>query len=146
MSGQIIAVCTSEHKGEAKADVGEAEAVLDSGLRGDAHAGPGHRQISLLAQENIDEMRAKGLELLPGAFGENLVTSGFDLDSLSIGDHIRIGEAALFEVTQRGKECHTPCAIYHQVGDCIMPRVGLFVRVLQGGPVRNGDAVARFGR
>lgn len=141
MSGRIKAVCTSRDKGEQKADVGRAELVAGHGIRGDAHAGDWHRQVSLLAEEHIDEMRAKGLELEPGAFGENLVVTGAALDSLRIGDRLRIGPQVELEVTQLGKECHTPCAIFHQVGYCIMPELGVFTRVLRGGPVATGDSV-----
>ncbi len=141
MSGRIKAVCTSRDKGEQKVDVGRAELVAGHGIQGDAHAGDWHRQVSLLAEERIAEMRAKGLELQPGAFGENLVVTGADLGSLRIGDRLRIGPQVELEVTQLGKECHTPCAIFHQVGYCIMPDLGVFARVLRGGPVATGDAV-----
>ena len=145
MSGRVVAVCTSLDKGEPKADVGRAELVAGHGLQGDAHAGDWHRQVSLLAEERIEEMRARGLELEPGAFGENLVVSGADLESLKVGDRLRIGPQVEREVTQLGKECHTPCAIFHQVGYCIMPDRGIFTRVLKGGQVSTGDPVDRAG-
>jgi TatD DNase family protein len=116
----IIAVCVSAKKGGAKINVGSARLVADHGLENDAHAGAGHRQVSLLSGEKIEEM-AKGIEY--GAFGENIVTEGIDLSSLLIGDRLRAGDA-LLEITQIGKECHDRCAIYHQMGDCVMPRRG----------------------
>lgn len=141
MSGRVAAVCTSREKGESKADVGQAELVVGHGIQGDAHAGDWHRQVSLLAEERIDEMRGHGLTLEPGAFGENLVVEGVDLGTLQVGDRLRIGQGVELEVTQLGKECHTPCAIFHQVGYCIMPDVGVFARVVSGGQVATGDRV-----
>ncbi len=140
-SGKLEAVCISEEKGTQKADIGSCDIVADSGLAGDAHAGFMHRQVSLLAAESIDEMRAKGLTLAAGAFGENLVTQGIELKSLAIGDRLRVGSEVLLEVTQIGKECVSRCAIYYLAGDCIMPREGIFARVLVGGRVETGDAV-----
>ncbi|MBN2498747.1 MAG: MOSC domain-containing protein [Deltaproteobacteria bacterium] len=137
---EIVAVCMSAHKGEAKKAVAEAELRAAHGLVGDAHAGDWHRQVSLLAEEKIDEMRRLGLELEPGAFGENLIVRGADLSGLRIGDRLRVGEAEL-EVTQLGKECHDHCAIFQQVGRCIMPTDGIFTRVLAGGRVQAGDPV-----
>jgi molybdopterin adenylyltransferase len=139
MEGTIVAVCRSERQGTIKQAVPEAELRRGHGLVGDAHAGTWHRQLSLLADERIDEMRAKGLELAAGAFGENVVTRGIDLAALAVGRRVRAGEHAVLQVTQRGKECHDHCAIYHRTGDCIMPREGLFVRVLRGGMLRPGD-------
>ena len=141
MEGTIVAVCRSEQQGTVKQAVPEAELRRGHGLVGDAHAGTWHRQLSLLADERIDEMRAKGLELVPGAFGENVVTRGIDLGALAVGRRVRAGEHAVLQVTQRGKECHDRCAIYHRTGDCIMPREGLFVRVLRGGMLRAGDRI-----
>lgn len=140
-SGLLEAVCVSEEKGTQKADVGACEVLADLGLAGDAHAGFMHRQVSLLAAESIEEMRAKGLTLAAGAFGENLVTQGIELKSLHIGDRIRVGGDVLLEVTQIGKECVSRCAIYYLAGDCIMPREGIFARVIAGGRVEAGDSI-----
>ena len=115
--------------------------MAEHGLQGDAHAGPWHRQVSLLAMESIQKMQAAGLKVGPGDFAENLTTEGIDLPSLPLGTKLRIGPQALGEVTQIGKECHTRCAIFHQAGDCVMPKEGIFIRVLTGGAVRVGDVV-----
>lgn len=139
--GIIKAVSTSPDKGMRKKDAGEGMLVTDYGLKDDAHAGPWHRQVSLLAIESIDKMRAKGLDVGPGDFAENLTTEGIDLVNLPLGTHIKIGPEAIGEVTQIGKECHTRCAIYRQAGDCVMPREGIFIRVLEGGPVKAGDTI-----
>jgi MOSC domain-containing protein YiiM len=109
-------------------------------VAGDAHAGPWHRQVSLLAMESVEKMRAAGATVEPGAFGENVTTHGLVLYDLPVGTRMQLGEC-LVEVTQIGKECHDRCAIYHQVGDCVMPREGIFVRVLRGGGLRAGDAI-----
>ncbi len=139
---KIIAVCTSQNKGERKTNVGQGLLVTDHGLQGDAHAGPWHRQVSLLALESIDKMRALGLDVGPGDFAENLTTEGIELFTLPIGTRLKLGAKAIGEVTQIGKVCHDRCAIYYQAGDCIMPREGIFIRVLQSGPIRAGDPVA----
>lgn len=141
MRQEIIAVCTSEAKGERKADVGQAELKEGFGLVGDAHGGDWHRQVSLLAIESIDKMRAAGLDVGPGDFAENLTTKGVNLYSLPIGTRLRVGSSVLLEMTQIGKECHDRCAIYHQAGDCVMPREGVFAIVVKGGPVKTGDSV-----
>ena len=141
ITGKIVAVCTSPGKRGRKKDVGQGVLVKDFGLQGDGHAGDGHRQISLLAMESIDKMLAKGLDVGPGDFAENFTTEGLDLCSLPIGSRLRLGAEALLEITQIGKVCHTRCEIYYQAGDCVMPREGVFARVLQGGPVANGDVV-----
>jgi MOSC domain-containing protein YiiM len=139
---RIIAVCKSEKKGTKKKDVGEGLLKAEFGLVGDAHADCcTHRQVSLLAVESIDKMRALGLEVNPGDFAENLTTEGIDLVSLPIGTRISVGEQIVLEVTQIGKECHAGCAIYRQVGKCIMPEEGVFAKVIQGGPVRAGDHI-----
>ncbi len=138
---EIIAVCTSKAKGERKTDVGQGELLEGFGLAGDAHGGDWHRQVSLLAIESIDKMRASGLDVGPGDFAENLTTRGVDLYSLPIGTRLQIGTTALLEITQIGKVCHDRCAIYHQAGDCVMPREGIFAIVLQGGQVKSGDEV-----
>ena len=139
---RIIAVCKSKKKGTRKEDVKEGLLEEDFGLVGDAHADCcTHRQVSLLAVESIDKMRALGLELSPGDFAENLTTEGIDLVSLPVGTRVSVGKQVLLEVTQIGKECHTKCAIYKQVGKCIMPEEGVFARVIKGGPVRVGDQI-----
>ena len=132
MSGRIVAVNISPDKGEQKKPVASAELREGHGIVGDAHAGDWHRQVSLLAEESIEKMRRLGLDVDPGAFAENLTTRGIDLISLPIGSRLAAGEV-LLEVTQIGKECHDRCAIYHQAGDCVMPKEGIFARVLQGG-------------
>ncbi len=140
--GTVIAVCTSAEKHVQKEDVGSATLIEELGLEGDAHAGFAHRQVSLLADESIDKMRAKGLsDLRPGAFGENLTTRGIDLVSLQVGQRLRLGEGVVLEVSQIGKECVDRCAIYYQAGDCIMPREGIFARVIKGGLVKKGDVI-----
>ncbi|MFX4261094.1 MOSC domain-containing protein [Pelotomaculum propionicicum] len=139
--GIIKAVCTSPNKGMRKKDTGEGLLVKEYGLKDDAHAGPWHRQVSLLAVESIDKMRAMGLDVGPGDFAENLTTEGIDLVNLPIGTQVKIGTEAVGEVTQIGKECHNRCAIYYQAGDCVMPREGIFIRVLEGGPVKVGDKI-----
>ena len=136
-----MAVCTSEAKGTRKRNVMEASVRADHGIEGDAHSGPWHRQVSLLALESIRKMVEKGLEVGPGDFGENLTTEGLELVSLPIGATLAVGDEVLLEVTQIGKECHDRCAIYHQAGDCVMPREGIFARVVRGGTVRVGDEI-----
>jgi len=140
MEGKIVAVCISESKGEKKRPVPWVTLQRDHGVCGDAHAGAWHRQVSLLARESIDKMRALGLSVSAGDFAENITTSGIDLVSLPIGTRLKIG-AALLEVTQIGKECHTRCAIYHQAGDCVMPKEGIFATVLHGGEIKPGDRI-----
>lgn len=141
MSGGMLRfVCTSARKGTVKRAVPTVKVIADHGIEGDAHAGGWHRQVSLLAQSDIDAMRALGLELEPGAFGENLVVAGIDLDGMGIGSRLKIGEVEL-EITQIGKVCHNRCAIYHRTGDCIMPRAGVFARVLSGGELSPGAGV-----
>jgi MOSC domain-containing protein YiiM len=140
VKGKIVAVCTSEKTGTRKANVGSALVKINWGIEGDAHAGEWHRQVSLLAIESIDKMRAQGLEVGPGDFAENITTEGLVLYELPIGTRMRMGET-LAEVTQIGKVCHDRCAIYEQAGDCVMPREGIFVRILQGGQVSVGDEI-----
>ncbi|MGQ9556436.1 MAG: MOSC domain-containing protein [Desulfurispora sp.] len=139
--GKIVAVCTSPQKGMRKKNVGEGLLVPEHGLEGDAHTGTWHRQVSLLALESIEKMRQQGLDVHPGDFAENLTTRGIDLVSLPVGTRLKIGSQAVGEVTQIGKECHHRCAIYYQAGDCVMPREGIFIRVLEGGPVKVGDDI-----
>ena len=136
--GKVIAICTSKHKGTLKNEVSEANFIEEFGIEGDAHAGKWHRQVSLLAFEKIDDFRNKGGNVDFGAFGENLVVDGIELHKLPVGQQLQVGEV-LLEVTQIGKECHDKCAIYYQVGECIMPKNGIFTRVLKGGKVKVGD-------
>ena len=139
---EIIAVCKSEEKGTRKKAVAEGILKEDYGLVVDAHADCcTHRQVSLLAMESIDKMRRLGFEVSPGDFAENLTTQGVDLISLPLGTKISVGKDALLEVTQIGKECHSGCAIYQEIGKCIMPREGIFASVIRGGVVRAGDQV-----
>mgnify|MGYP000050081833 CR=1 FL=1 len=139
--GTVEFLCTSEKKGTRKAPSSSAEFVAGQGIRGDAHAGPWHRQVSLLAAEDVEEIRRRGLpDLKPGDFAENVVLSGVGLAALGLGSRIRLGSQTELSITQLGKVCHQRCAIYHQTGDCIMPRLGLFARVLSGGIVASGDA------
>ena len=137
---QVVAVCISENKGERKTPVASVELRENHGIVGDAHAGEWHRQVSLLAQESIDKMRKLGLDVNAGDFAENITTNGIDLVSLPIGSRLQIGET-LLEVTQIGKECHTRCAIFYQAGDCVMPKEGIFVKVITGGTVKPGDEI-----
>jgi MOSC domain-containing protein YiiM len=136
----VIAVCMSENKGERKTPVGEVELRENHGIVSDAHAGEWHRQVSLLASESIDKMRKLGLDVNPGDFAENITTSGIELVSLPIGTRLKVGPA-LLEVTQIGKECHTRCAIYYQAGDCVMPKEGIFAKVITGGMVSSKSEV-----
>lgn len=139
--GRIVAVCISRNKGERKTNVGRGKLLVDHGLEGDAHAGPWHRQVSLLAIESINKMVEMGLSVGPGDFAENLTTEGIDLLSLPLGTRLRIGDRASGQVTQIGKECHHRCAIYYQAGDCVMPREGIFIKVTGGGEVKVGDQI-----
>lgn len=139
--GTVKAVCISEQKGTQKVPVDEVILVEDFGIEGDAHAGKWHRQVSLLGFEKIEEFKARGVAVDDGAFGENLIVEGFDLRTLPLGTKFCVGDGALLELTQIGKECHDKCAIYTVVGDCIMPREGVFTRVLTGGTVRPGDPI-----
>ena len=138
--GKIIAVCTSPEKGMIKHDVREGLLLEELGIEGDAHAGFMHRQVSLIAVEDIRTMMEKLPDLVPGSFAENLTTEGFDLSALKIGDRLKVGETVL-EVSQIGKECHTKCEVFRKTGDCIMPKKGIFTRVIKGGKVKTGDTV-----
>ena len=147
-SGTIVSVNTSLKKGQIKRPVAAAEIRAGRGLEGDAHQDFGHRQVSLLAIEDIEEQRertggAAAAALGPGAFAENLTTRGLDLAALRIGDELLVAGGVRLRVSQIGKDCHTKCAVYHLVGDCIMPSRGIFCEVLSGGPVRPGDAIER---
>ena len=138
--GTIEAVCISTQKGTQKRPVAVGQFAADWGIEGDAHAGHWHRQVSLLSLEKIEAFRRRGAQVAYGAFGENLVVSGIDFSSLPVGTLLQCGDV-LLEMTQIGKECHTHCAIYQVVGDCIMPREGVFARVLRGGVIRPGDTM-----
>lgn len=138
--GRVVAISISPKKGMRKSNVDAATLIEDWGVEGDAHAGPGHRQVSVLAVESIDTMRAKGLDVNPGDFAENIATEGVAVASLDVGRRITFG-VALIELTQIGKECHNHCAIFEQAGDCVMPREGVFGRVVKGGTIRVGDRV-----
>ena len=142
--GEVIAVCTSQKKGVCKNDVGQAELRADWGIVGDAHAADWHRQVSLLAWESIEKMRAAGLNVNKGSFAENITIRGISLVDLPVGTRLRLG-SALAEVTQIGKECHHRCAIYYAAGDCVMPREGIFVRVCEPGSVQTGDEIVVVG-
>jgi MOSC domain-containing protein YiiM len=139
-TGRVVAVCTSKRKGTRKRNVEQAELQPEWGIVGDAHAADWHRQVSLLAWESIEKMRALGLKVSAGSFAENITTEGLSLIDLPVGTHLQLGES-LVEVTQIGKECHDRCAVYYQAGDCVMPREGIFVRVHRGGAVKVGDAI-----
>lgn len=137
MTAEVVAVNISLNKGEQKIPVDAVELQENYGIVGDAHAGDWHRQISLLAEESIDKMRRLGLDVDPGAFAENITTRGVDLVSLPVGSRVSLGKT-LVEVTQIGKECHNRCAIFYQAGDCVMPKEGIFAKVLCGGTVSAG--------
>nr|WP_320116356.1 MOSC domain-containing protein [uncultured Desulfuromonas sp.] len=137
--GQVLAVCISERTGEQKKAVDAIQLVEDYGIVGDAHGGT-ERQVSLLAKESIDRMRAKGLTLADGDFAENIVTAGVDLLRTDLGTRIEIANVVL-EVTQIGKTCHQRCAIYHQAGECVMPTQGIFAKVVEGGAISPGDQI-----
>ena len=139
---KINSIAISKKKGTRKTQVEEALLIQDYGLEGDAHAGPWHRQVSFLASESIQSAREKGLDVTFGDFAENIATSGIEWPKVPVGTRIQLGESALVEITQIGKECHNKCAIYYMAGDCIMPREGIFARVLKGGKIRSGDKVS----
>lgn len=141
MKGTVVAVCLSEKKGTTKHQVPEGILKTDFGLEGDAHAGNWHRQVSLLAEESIEKMRNEGLDLGYGDFAENITTRGLVLYELPVGTQLKIGSEVLLEITQIGKECHQGCEIAQKVGHCVMPREGVFARVLTGGRVRPGDEI-----
>lgn len=136
--GRVLAVCMSEKKGTLKVNVGRGEFSPDCGMAGDAHAGNWHRQVSLLSADKIEAFRARGIDIEYGAFGENLVVSNIDFRTLPVGTLLRCKDV-LLEMTQIGKECHSDCAIRQQTGDCIMPREGVFAKVLEGGSIQIGD-------
>ncbi len=136
----IVSLNVSEATGTSKRPVEEIEVRVDHGLEGDAHARNWHRQVSLLAQESIDRMKALGLDLAPGSFAENITTEGIALEALPVGTRLMIGDVVL-EITQIGKKCHAKCQIFHKVGDCVMPREGVFAKVIRGGVLRSGQDI-----
>lgn len=138
MKGIIRAVCVSERRGTPKINVHHATLRENWGIEGDAHAGEWHRQVSLLSYEQVQAFNARGAQVTDGAFGENLLVQGIDCARLPVGTRLACGEA-LLEVTQIGKECHSHCEIFQRVGECIMPRQGIFARVLRGGEIGEGD-------
>ncbi len=138
---RIVSIAMSKKKGTRKECVEQAVLIKEHGLEGDAHAGPWHRQVSFLAMESIDKAKAAGLSVSFGDFAENIATEGIDWPRIPIGTRFKLGDSVLVEVTQIGKECHKKCAIYYQAGDCIMPREGVFARVLEGGLIHCGDEV-----
>lgn len=142
VKGRVKTVSVSRKKGVKKTNVDQVRMLVDYGIERDAHAGKWHRQVSMLAMESILKIRDKGIDVNPGDFAENITTEGIELYSLPVGTRMKLGETILVEVTQIGKECHNRCAIFQAVGDCVMPREGIFVRVLQGGVVRPGDGIS----
>ena len=140
-TAKVIAVCISEVKGTVKTSVPEIFVKINHGIEGDAHAGQGHRQVSLLASESVDKLRGKKPDIEDGAFAENILTSGINICELPIGSKLRIGEAVL-EITQHGKECHNDgCVIKQQTGDCVMPREGVFAMVIEDGVIKPGERI-----
>lgn len=138
---KIESIAVSTKKGTQKETVGEAEVRANHGIVGDAHAGEWHRQVSFLATESIDKAKDQGLDVSFGSYAENIATSGIDWPGVAVGTRLTLGETVVVEITQIGKKCHNKCAIYYQAGDCIMPRQGVFGRVLNGGTIRIGDAI-----
>ena len=141
IEGTIKAISVSKEKGTQKVNVPKAELQADFGIVGDAHAGNWHRQVSLLAFESIDKMVAKGAKVAPGNFAENITTEGIELLELSIGSKLQLGESVELEITQFRKKCHSRCEIFEQVGDCIMPREGVFAKVTKAGSINVGDTI-----
>ena len=137
---RVLAISISERKGMRKKNIDKVMLVEGFGLAGDAHGGRWHRQVSFLAEESIETMRRKGLQVVAGNFAENITTVGIDLCALPVGSHLRVGCTELI-ISQLGKVCHNPCAIYHQAGDCVMPREGIFGVVVTGGEIRVGDEI-----
>lgn len=143
--GKIVALCISKNKGEQKHPVESVSLKKNFGIIDDAHAGNWHRQISFLSKESIDEFNKKGAEVTPGAFGENIIVEGIDLKNIKVGDLLKSGDV-IFEITQLGKQCHDRCAIYYKMGDCIMPRLGVFARVLLDGELHLNDTIEQIER
>ena len=141
IQGKVLAVSISQKKGEKKENIACGLFIEELGLENDAHAEAGIRQVSLLARESIEKIRAKGLDVHYGDFAENLTTEGIDLPSLPIGTRLKVGEKVLLEVSQIGKVCHNRCNIFYTVGDCVMPREGIFAKVLTGGEIKVDDKI-----
>jgi molybdopterin adenylyltransferase len=141
MKGKIISVNISDKKGEKKHDIGKCMLIKDKGLENDAHAGFMHRQVSLLAKESIQKIKDMGVDVDCGDFAENLTTEGIELFTLPIGTKFKVGDGIILRVTQIGKECHARCTIFQQVGDCVMPREGIFTEVLTEGEIKTGDEI-----
>jgi len=139
---KIESISVSTKKGTRKVQVESAHLVVNHGVEGDAHAGTWHRQVSFLSSENIEKTRDQGLDVTFGDFAENISTSGIDWKNIPVGTRVKLGKTAVVEITQIGKECHKKCAIYYQAGDCIMPKEGVFGRVLEGGKIHHGDTVS----
>jgi cyclic pyranopterin phosphate synthase len=139
--GKIKAISVSQEKGTQKTNVPRAELKADFGIIGDAHSGNWHRQVSLLALESIDKMIAKGAKVVPGNFAENITTEGINLCALEMGSRLKLGAEVELEITQFGKKCHSHCEIFEQIGDCIMPREGIFARVVKAGAINVGDNI-----
>jgi len=140
--GKVAAVCFSKNKGVKKQNIKKGKLIEGFGLEGDAHGGDWHRQISLLAIESIRKMKDKGLDVAPGDFAENITTRGIELKSLPVGKRLYVGNRIILEITQIGKTCHTGCAIFQQVGQCIMPKEGIFAKVLTGGEISVDDEIS----
>ncbi len=138
---EIVSIASSKKKGTPKVPVEEAYLVRDHGIEGDAHAGNWHRQVSFLSAESIQKARDRGLDVTFGNFAENIATRGIDWEIIPVGALLNLGDSARVEITQKGKECHNKCAIYYLAGDCIMPREGIFARVIEGGKIRCGDSI-----
>jgi MOSC domain-containing protein YiiM len=140
-TAHVVAISISDQKGVKKQNVSAASLMVEHGLESDAHAGDWHRQVSLLGMESIEKIVAKGIDVAPGDFAENITTEGICLWKLPVGTRLKIGDTAIVEVTQIGKTCHKGCAIFQQVGDCVMPREGIFARVLEAGRIHPGDVI-----
>jgi MOSC domain-containing protein YiiM len=138
---KIVSIAVSKKKGTRKTPVKEAFVSEDHGLEGDAHAGKWHRQVSFLSSESIEKTRREGLDVTFGDFAENIATEGIDWPEVPVGTRFRLGKEVVVEITQIGKECHNKCAIYYKAGDCIMPREGVFAKVLKAGAIRTGDEI-----
>jgi MOSC domain-containing protein YiiM len=138
---KIVSIAVSKKKGTRKVPVDSVQIIEDHGIDKDAHAGSWHRQVSFLASESIEESRSRGLNVTFGDFAENIATEGVDWKTVPVGTRLKLGDSVIVEITQIGKECHKKCAIYYQAGDCIMPREGVFARVLKGGAIRSGDPI-----
>ncbi len=141
MAGKIISVNIGKDKGDKKHNVQRCMLIKDTGLENDAHAGFMHRQVSLLARESIEKIRKMGLDVNPGDFAENLTTEGIELPTLPVGTTLKVGDGIILRISQIGKECHARCAIFQQIGDCVMPKEGIFAVVITGGEVKVGDTI-----